>query len=220
MKMNFDVVFQNMPFLLAATLVTVEITLISFLLALCIAFVVGTLRYYFKSRTLGILLMLYVEIFRGSPLLIQLFLIYYGLPSVGVVMSAFTAGILGLALNGGAYISEIIRASFMSVDKGQREAAFSLGYSNLKTIYHIILPQAIRIAIPSLMNSFSSILKDSSLVSVISITELARAGNLIYYRTTRPFEIYLTLGIFYILMTVTISLFSKYLEGRSRKWGL
>lgn len=159
-----------------------------------------------------------MEIFRGSPLLIQLFFIYYGLPSIGLTLNCNTAGVIGLALNSGAYMSEIIRAAVVSIDKGQSEAAFSCGFTRIQTLWHIILPQAARISLPPLMNAFSGLLKDSSLISVISITELTRSGNLIYSRTYRPFEIYLTLGIFYFVMTYTVSLFSYYIERRNRKW--
>lgn len=159
-----------------------------------------------------------MEIFRGSPLLIQLFFIYYGLPTIGIRLTAETAGIIGLALNSGAYMSEIIRASISSIDKGQYDAAFSCGFSKLQTLWHIILPQAARVSIPPLMNAFSGLLKDSSLISVISITELTRSGNLIYSRTYRPFEIYLTLGIFYFVMTYAVSLLSHLIERRNRKW--
>ncbi|MDU1319968.1 MAG: amino acid ABC transporter permease [Clostridium botulinum] len=218
MELNFDIVFRNLPFLLKATLVTIKITLLSFIVAIILAFIVGVLRTYKFSKILDFILNAYVEIFRGSPLLIQLFFIYYGLPSVGIAMDAEVAAVIGLALNGAAYMSEIIRAAILSIDRGQEEAGFSLGYTRFQNLCYIILPQAAQISVPPLVNGFSSLLKDTSLVSVISITELTRSGNLIYSRTARPFEVYLTLGLFYFVLTYIVSLCSKFIEKRNEKW--
>ncbi len=218
MELNFDTVIRNLPLFWQATLITVKITVLAFVFALIIAFAVGVLRSYKIPGLFKLLLAAYVEIFRGTPLLIQLFFIYYGLPSVGIIMDAFSAAVIGLALNGGAYMSESVRASILSVPKGQEEAAFSLGYNKLEAIWHIILPQAIRVAIPPLMNGFSSMLKETSLVSVISITELTRTGNLIYSRTARPFEIYLTLGLFYFVLTFSVVLLAKQIERKEKRW--
>ncbi|ACA54254.1 amino acid ABC transporter permease [Clostridium botulinum] len=218
MELNFDIIFRNLPFLLKATLVTIKITLLSFIVAITLAFIVGILRTYKFSKILDLILNAYVEIFRGSPLLIQLFFIYYGLPSVGIAMDAEVAAVIGLALNGAAYMSEIIRAAIISIDRGQEEAGFSLGYTRLQNLYYIILPQAVKISVPPLVNGFSSLLKDTSLVSVISITELTRSGNLIYSRTARPFEVYLTLGLFYFVLTYMVSICSKFIEKRNEKW--
>ncbi|APC79124.1 amino acid ABC transporter permease [Clostridium botulinum] len=218
MELNFDIIFRNLPFLLKATLVTIKITLLSFIVAITLAFIVGILRTYKFSKILDLILNAYVEIFRGSPLLIQLFFIYYGLPSVGIAMDAEVAAVIGLALNGAAYMSEIIRAAIISIDRGQEEAGFSLGYTRFQNLHYIILPQAVKISVPPLVNGFSSLLKDTSLVSVISITELTRSGNLIYSRTAKPFEVYLTLGLFYFVLTYIVSICSKFIEKRNEKW--
>ncbi|EPS56836.1 TPA: amino acid ABC transporter permease [Clostridium botulinum] len=218
MELNFDIIFRNLPFLLKATLVTIKITLLSFIVAITLAFIVGILRTYKFSKILDLILNAYVEIFRGSPLLIQLFFIYYGLPSVGIAMDAEVAAVIGLALNGAAYMSEIIRAAIISIDRGQEEAGFSLGYTRFQNLHYIILPQAVKISVPPLVNGFSSLLKDTSLISVISITELTRSGNLIYSRTAKPFEVYLTLGLFYFVLTYIVSICSKFIEKRNEKW--
>ncbi|KRU30468.1 amino-acid ABC transporter permease [Clostridium sporogenes] len=218
MELNFDIIFRNLPFLLKATLVTIKITLLSFIVAITLAFIVGILRTYKFSKILDLILNAYVEIFRGSPLLIQLFFIYYGLPSVGIAMDAEVAAVIGLALNGAAYMSEIIRTAIISIDRGQEEAGFSLGYTRFQNLCYIILPQAVKISVPPLVNGFSSLLKDTSLISVISITELTRSGNLIYSRTARPFEVYLTLGLFYFVLTYIVSICSKFIEKRNEKW--
>ncbi|MBA2869660.1 polar amino acid transport system permease protein [Methanococcus maripaludis] len=210
--MKFYIVFDNIPFIIDAVFVTLKITIMSFLLSVIIAVLVGSTRAMNFSKTLDLILMAYVEIFRGTPLLIQLFFIYYGLPSIGITMSSTFAAVLGLSLNGGAYISEIIRAAIQSVPVGQFEAAESLGMGKIESMVYIVLPQAFRITIPPLVNSFSSILKESSLISVLAITELTRIGQLIYTRTSRPFEIYLTIGLIYLILVSIISISSWKIE--------
>lgn len=205
-----DIIVQNHRALLLGAGITLKITGVSFLLALVVGTIVGIARS--GSGWLGRVFTPYVEIFRGTPLLIQLFFIYYGLPSVGITIDNYVAAYLGIGLCGGAYISEIIRGSLYSVDRGQHEAAISLGLSRYRTLRHIILPQALQVAIPPLMNSFSSQLKETSLVSVLAINELTRSGQMVYARTFRPFEIYLAVGILYFVMTFSVSLASRYLE--------
>ncbi len=168
--MNFSAVFDNLGFLLEASWLTIYLSFISFLIALFLGVVVGTLRSYKIHWLLNLFLSSYIEIFRGTPLLIQLFFIYYGLPQVGISMSSHEAAILGLSLNFGAYMSEIVRAGIQGVDKGQAEAAKSLGMNNLQILVYIIYPQALKLSLPSLTNTYAAILKDSSLVSVLSIT--------------------------------------------------
>jgi len=215
--MKFYIIYDNIPFIIDAVFVTIKITAMSFLLSVFIAILVGSIRAMNVSKILDVILMVYVEVFRGTPLLIQLFFIYYGLPSVGITMSGTVAAVLGLSLNGGAYISEIIRAAILSVPIGQFEAAKSLGMNRFESMRHIILPQAIRITIPPLVNSFSSLLKESSLISVLAITELTRIGQLIYTRTSRPFEIYLTIGLIYLVLVSIISIGSFKIEKKLNK---
>lgn len=209
-EFRIDLIFENHRELFLGAAMTLKITVVSFIVALAIGTIVGVARS--RPGRLNILLAPYVEVFRGTPLLIQLFFIYYGLPSVGIAMDSFTAAYLGIGLCGGAYISEIIRGSLYAVDKGQEEAAVSLGLTRIQTLRHIILPQALRVAIPALVNSFSSQLKETSLVSVLAINELTRAGQMVYSRTFRPFEIYIAVGLMYFIMTFGVSLFSRYLE--------
>lgn len=218
MELDFSVVVPYLPQLFLAAAVTLKIGVLAFGLALFIAILVGTLRSVKLLKIISLLLTFYVEIFRGTPLLIQLFILYYGLPSFGITLSPLAAGVLGLGLNTGAYMSEIVRASIMAVDIGQYEAAYALGYSKISTFMHIVLPQAFRVALPPFMNSFSALLKETSLVSVISISELTRLGNHIYARTFKPFEIYITLAVFYFAMTYAVTLLSKYIERRSDVW--
>jgi polar amino acid transport system permease protein len=210
--LNFQAVFDNLGFLLEASWITIYLSFISFIIALIIGICIGTLRSFNIPYLVDKILIIYIEIFRGTPLLIQLFFIYYGLPQIGIAMSSYQAAVLGLSLNFGAYVSEIIRSGMLAVDKGQQEAAKSLGMGYFTMLFYILYPQALRIVLAPLTNAYAAILKDSSLVSVLSITELTRAGQLIYVRTYEPFEVYLTLGVFYFVMTYTIALFSKYLE--------
>lgn len=207
---QFEILRYAMADLGLGAWITIKITCVSFILALVLGLAVGTARY--RSRCWRRWLTPYVEAFRGTPLLIQLFFLYYGLPTVGVNMGSAAAAYIGLGLNGGAYISEIIRGSLAGVDKGQEEAALSTGLSRFQALRHVILPQALRTAVPPLVNTFSSLLKESSLVSVLAITELTRVGQLVYTRTFRPFEIYLAVGAMYFLMTYTVARLSRRVE--------
>jgi len=211
-EVQFKIIYDNLPDLAIATGKTLQISILSFIIALFIGTIVGVVRS--KPGRFEKMLSMYVEVFRGTPLLVQLYFIYYGLPTLGFNMSGFSAALVGLGLNGGAYISEIIRASVLSVDRGQEEAARALGLTRYQTLVHVILPQALRMAIPPLVNSFSSILKESSLVSVLAICEVTRLGQLIYTRTFKAFEIYLVIGCIYLILTFTASKLSRYLEQR------
>ncbi len=207
---QFDILQGALPILWEGTLVTIKISFISFILAVFIGAVVGVARS--RSRRLYLLFAPYVEIFRGTPLLTQLFFIYYGLPTIGITLGSFSAAFIGLGLNGGAYISEIIRSSLLSVEKDQQDAAYALGLSWTQSMLYVVFPQAFTVAIPPLVNAFSSLLKDTSLISVLAITELTRVGQLIYTRTFRAFEIYLAIGCLYFILTYCASWFSRYLE--------
>lgn len=207
---RIDIVFNAVPLLIEGLVATIVVSLSSFCMAIIIGTLVGIARA--ESARARCLLGPYVEVFRGTPLLIQLFFIYYGLPSIGLTMNNYVAGIVGLGLNGGAYISEIVRGALYSVGQGQKEASAALGLSWLQTMVHIILPQSIRVALPTLVNSFSSLLKESSLVSVLAITELTRVSQLIYTRTFRAFEVYLAVGAIYFGLIYTVSLMSRCLE--------
>lgn len=154
---QFEIVTRAFPAIWEGALVTMKIAGVSFCCATTIGFFVGILRS--KSQWLSLLFTPYVEIFRGTPLLIQLFFIYYGLPTIGVTLSSSQAAIIGLGLNGGAYISEVVRAAMLSIDSGQNDAAYALGLSWRQALIHVILPQALAVSIPPLMNIFSGLLK-------------------------------------------------------------
>jgi cystine transport system permease protein len=152
---------------------------------------------------------LYVSVFRGTPLLVQLFVIYYGLPSVGIEFTPVTAGVLALSLNAGAYLSESLRGAIGGVSPGQWRASYSLGLSWWQTLRYVVLPQALRIAVPAMSNTLISLIKDTSLVSVITMTELMLMTKELISITFRPLPLYLAAAAIYWLL----SLFFERIQG-------
>jgi cystine transport system permease protein len=157
---------------------------------------------------------LYVSCMRGTPLLVQLFVIYFGLPSIGIQFDPISAGILGLSLNVGAYLSETIRGAINGVEHGQWNAARSLGLTQAQTLRYIIGPQALRLAVPSLSNSLISLIKDTSLVSVIAVGELMLATKEVIATTFQPFPLYLAAAGIYWAMSASFETLQKKLEVR------
>ena len=156
----------------------------------------------------------YTWVIRGIPLLLQLMFLYYGLPFVGIVLPEYTVGIIGLSVCGGAYIAEIIRAGILSIDKGQMEAAISMGMSYSQAMRRVILPQAYRRLLPPMGNEFITLMKDSALVSVITMTELLRAATLKNATFFKPVESFVTAGILYLIMTTVFTTIFNRLEKR------
>jgi cystine transport system permease protein len=157
---------------------------------------------------------LYVSCMRGTPLLVQLFVIYFGLPSIGIQFDPITAGILGLSLNVGAYLSETIRGAINGVEHGQWNAARSLGLTQTQTLRYIVGPQALRLAVPSLSNSLISLIKDTSLVSVIAVSELMLATKEVIATTFQPFPLYLAAAGIYWAMSAFFEALQRRLEAR------
>lgn len=214
MNFDFDLIVRSFPLLLMGAGITVQITAISVGLGLLIGMFVGIARLS-AMGPVKILAAIYVDFIRGTPLLVQIFLIYFALPiMLGQRIDPFIAAITACSVNSGAYIAEIFRAGIQSIDKGQMEAGRSLGMTWAQTMRYIILPQAFKRIIPPLGNEFIAMLKDSSLVSVIGFEELTRRGQLIIARTYGSFEIWLTVAFIYLVMTITISRFVDYLERR------
>ena len=158
----------------------------------------------------------YVEVMRGTPLLVQILFVYFVLPSVGVNLPAFTSGVLALTLNAAAYISETIRAGILSIDAGQMEAARALGMSYWQSMRRIILPQTFRRVVPPLTNEGIALLKDSSLVSVIGLTELARTGQELASRYAAPLTIWPIVALVYLALTFPLTRVAERLEQRWR----
>lgn len=199
------------PMLYAGLVFTIPITLISFSLGLLLGFIVALIRLY-GPAPLKSLVRFYVWIIRGTPLLVQLFLIFYALPSVGITLDAFPAAVIGFTLNVGAFTSEVIRATLLSVAKGQWEAAHSIGMSWAQSLRYIILPQAARVAVPPLSNTFISLVKDTSLASVITVPELFLAAQRIAAVTYQPLILYTEAAILYLLISSVLSYLQSRLE--------
>ncbi|HEU5435392.1 MAG TPA: amino acid ABC transporter permease [Telluria sp.] len=157
---------------------------------------------------------LYVSLMRGTPLLVQIFVIYYGLPGVGIEFTPVTAGILALSLNSGAYLSESLRGAITSISPGQWRASFSLGLGHWQTLGHIILPQALRVAVPSMSNTLISLIKDTSLVSVITVTELMLTTREVIATTFQPLPLYLAAAAVYCCMSLAFEALQRRIEVR------
>jgi len=204
---------SSMPMLLHGALITLGISTASMMLAVVVGMVLALLRLY-GPRVLSVLALVYVEVVRGTPLLIQLYLIYFGLPNVGIQLSPLVAAWLGLGLNYAASESENYRAGILSIPKGQMEAALALGMSPAQAIRHIILPQAIRIALPPVTNDFLALFKDSSLVSVITMVELTK----VYGQLAATYNDYIVYGVItaaiYFIMGLPFVRLARILEQR------
>ena len=216
MTFDMDLVFNSFPLLLVGAGVTIQITVLSTAIGFVIGLIVGVARIS-HVRLLRMLAEVYVEFFRGTPLLVQIFLFYFALPVLtGQRIDPFIAAISACGINSGAYVAEIFRAGIQSVDAGQMEAGRSLGMTWIQTMRYIIVPQAFKRVIPPLGNEFIAMLKDSSLVSVIGFEELTRRGQLIIAKTYGSMEIWLSVAVIYLAMTLTISRLVAYLERRYR----
>lgn len=202
-----------LPTLLAATPVTLGFALGAMLLGLPLGFAVALARLSRFGLLRGVS-SVFVSFMRGTPLLVQIFVIYYGLPSLGVTLNPVTGGVIALTLNAAAYLSETIRAAILSIPKGQREAATSLGLSGAQTLRLVVLPQAARVALPSLSNTLIGLVKDTSLVSVITVVELLRSAQLVIARTFEPFGPYLAAALIYWVISSLLELVQRALERR------
>lgn len=198
--------------LLVGLWITLKISLLAGLLALLIGLLAGLGRVASNPAAKN-LAATYVELIRGTPLLVQLFIFYFFLGTV-LNLSAFVAGVCALAVFTGAYVAEIIRAGIESVPRGQMEAARSLGMSYTQAMRHVILPQAFRTSLPPLAGQFINLIKDSSLVSVIAITDLSKAGREVVSSTFSPFEIWFTVALMYLVLTGSLSWLVRRLELR------
>lgn len=203
-----------LPYLMHGLWLTIVITVISLLIALVIGLVLGVFSIT-RNKWLKGIAMVYVDIIRGTPILVQILFIYFGLPAAtGIGFSALTAGIIAISVNAGAYLVEIFRAGINSIDKGQMEAGRTLGFSYRETMQIIILPQAVRRMIPAFVNQFIVSIKDTSLLSVIGIAELTMSGQSIYAQNFRAFEILFVVGVLYFVLIYILTIVSRWLERR------
>lgn len=206
--MDVNSMINALPFLLEGSVMTVQLTVITIVIGTILG-ILTALGKLTKNIFIYSLSTLYTWVFRGTPMILQLFFFYYALPMMGVTLEPFTAAVIGLSLNCGAYMAEIIRGGIISVDKGQFEASKALGFTYFQTMKKIVLPQTIRIIIPSVGNEFITMLKDTSLVSTIAMVELMRSAMQISSTTFKYTEMLLSAGLLYLIMTtVFTSVFS------------
>ena len=191
--------------------VTIPLTLISFAIGLVVAVAIALIRTA-KTPVLEPLARIYVWIFRGTPALVQLFVIFFGLPSIGIVIDAFPSAVIAFSLNVGAYASEALRAAIGAVPKGQLEAGLCVGMSWTQTMFRIVLPQALRTAVPALSNSLIGMIKDTSLASNITVAELFMAGQRVAARTYIFLPIYCEVAVVYLLFCTVITKLQSLLE--------
>ncbi len=211
-KLDFGVLAEYLPQMLAGLKMTFVISLLS-IIGGTILGVAGALSRISRNRLLNVLAAIYVEWIRNTPLLIQLLFIYFGL-GVFLPLSAFLSAVLALSIFSGAYITEIIRAGIQSIHKGQREAALSLGMGEGMAMRLVILPQAFKRILPPLAGQFISLIKDSSLVSVIAVSELTYAAKNIVTETFRAFEVWMAIAVFYFALSFILSRLVRILEKR------
>lgn len=191
--------------------VTIPLTLASFALSLILGLILAVVQVE-NVKGLKQLAGIYIWVFRGTPLIVQLFIIFFGLPSIGIVLDAFPAAVIGFGLNLAAYNAEAIRAAILAIPNGQTEAAFVLGYSHFNTMLRIIFPQAFSIAFPSLFNNLISLLKDTSLAASITVVELFTVTQQIAARTYEPFALYMEAALIYLIFSTFLTWLQHYLE--------
>jgi His/Glu/Gln/Arg/opine family amino acid ABC transporter permease subunit len=212
---NTEIAVENFGPLLAGLMLTIELTFVVIILSLIAALLVALggmsriapLRWVIKG---------YIEVIRGTPLLLQLIYIYYVLPEVGIRLDAFTAGVIGLTLNYSAYISEVYRGGIQAISRGQHDAAAALGMTHVLAMRRIILPQAIRLVIPALGNYFISLFKDTALCSVVSIQEVVFTAQILAARNFQYFTLYTIVGIMYFVVSFPAARLVGYLERLTR----
>ena len=204
------------PLMKAGLKMTVPLTLVSFALGMILAFVTAMCRIS-KNKLLSKTAQFYVWVIRGTPMIVQLFVIFYGLPKVGIMFSPIVSAIIGLTISEGAYDSEIIRAALTSIPKGQWEACHALGMSKLQTLLNVIIPQAALIAVPSLGNMFISLVKDTSLTAILTVREVFQIGQQIVAVTFEPLWIYLEVGVIYLIYSTVLCQLQGVLERKLGK---
>ena len=209
--MNADLIAQSLPLLLKGLIYTVGLALFGMAMGLLLGLGLALMRLS-RSRLLRWPAGAYISAVRGTPLLVQLFLIYYGLPQLGVELSPIVAASIGFSLNMAAYAAEILRSAIAAVDRGQGEAAATLGLSRLQTMTLIVLPQAARTAIAPLSNSFISLVKDTSMAATIQVPELFRQAQLVTARTFEIFTMYLACAAIYWIVCSLMALGQSRLE--------
>ena len=218
MSFDLSLIATSLPKILQGLGLTLNLLAVSTLFGLILA--VGILLMRLSRRSWLVWpAKAYIYFFRGTPLLVQLFVIFYGLPSVGILLDAFPAALIGFTLNVGAYTSEIIRAVIASVPRGQWEAAYSIGMSWSQAMRRTILPQAARVAVPPLSNTFISLVKDTSLAAAVTVPELFQTAQRIVATTYEPLILYIEAALIYLALSSVLSALQVRLEKRFARYG-
>ncbi len=202
--MDFSFVKDYQMFFVNGAKITVFLAAFTVIFGVALGIVLALMRLSSK-KILNVIASAYIEFLRGTPLLVQLYIVYYGLPVIGIDLPDFLAGVIALSMNSGAYVAEIIRAGIQAVDKGQTEASRSLGFTYGMTMRYIIIPQAFRNILPALGNEFIVVIKESAIVSIIGIHDLMYNADTIRGNIYRPFEPLLIVALIYFAMTFTLS---------------
>ncbi|MDR0479776.1 MAG: amino acid ABC transporter permease, partial [Burkholderiaceae bacterium] len=210
---GMNVVVSSLPVLFKGTLLTIKFAVASMAFGLVVG-AVFALMAISAQPALRAIARCYVSIMRGTPLLVQIFVVYYGLPGIGITLDPTSAGIFTLTANAGAYLSESMRGAILGIDNGQWQAAHSLGLSHPQTLRYVIGPQALRLAVPSLSNTLISLIKDTSLVSVITVTELLRSAQEAIASTYKPLPLYITAAVIYWILSTVLSWVQHRVEAR------
>jgi polar amino acid transport system permease protein len=217
MQIDWDIIRESVPLLAEGAIVTLQVSALAAVLGLVLGVVLG-LGALSQNRLPRMLVAAYVDFIRGTPLLIQIFLVFFALPIIGIRFDEFWAGVLALSLNAAAFVAEVVRGGVGAIERGQTEAALSIGMRRRQILVHILLPQAYRQMIPPLTNELISLVKNSSLLSVISVYELTRAGQAIISVHFVPFEIYTLLALYYYVLLKALSWLSVRVERRLPAW--
>src|SRR5580704_7934704 len=210
---DWGAIWYAAPYMAKGALVTIEISACAMVLATVIGLIMGLISAS-DLTVLKVVVRVYVYFIRGTPALVQIFLVYFALPRIGLELSSFWSGVVALAFNSAGFIAEIVRAGLQSIDTGQREAAFSIGMTVRQSILYILLPQSLRRITPPLTNEVITLVKTSSLLSVISVFVLTRSAQVIIAERFVPFELYFALAVFYLVIITALSWLSEYIEAR------
>jgi polar amino acid transport system permease protein len=214
-----ETLIESLPSLFDGLIITLLLTAVGILLGTTLGIVLATGRSY-ASRPLAYLILIYEKVFRGIPLLVLFFLLYFGLPQIGINFNAFTAAVLGLGLRSSAYQAQIYRGAINSIPEGQIHAAYSLGMSKLKAIRHVIMPQMLRLSIPGWSNEFTILLKDTSLAFGIGVIELMRQGRYIQVRDPDlVLVVFLLIALIFFLLVFTANKILRYVEKKYQMAG-
>jgi polar amino acid transport system permease protein len=211
--MDWSIIVMALPILAVGLLATLKVCLAAIAIGIVLGFALG-FGALSRFTAVRIAVLAYVDFVRGTPLLVQIFLVYFALPVIGINFNEYWAGVIALSLNAGGFICEIVRASMQSVDRGQTEAAQSIGMRHRQIVLHVLFPQAWRRILPPLTNELISLIKGSALLSAISVYELTHAGQEIIATYFSPFEIFLLIALYYYALISALAWLSRYLERR------